>query len=205
MLFVVAAIGLGALIGLALAVLLDRLYSGAPWRGGLRSPLTRAGLLVPATAALYGVAAAKAHDGRHFVLMAIFGAILLALTATDLERYLLPDRVMYPALALALALSWLWPERAAWEGLAGGAVGLLIMLLIFLVLPGFGFGDVKLAGLIGLVVGIHAVLSALLYGAILGGVGAAALLLSRRAGLRTAIAYGPYLATAAILVMLARR
>lgn len=199
------AAGLGLVVGAVVAVLLDRLYTGAPFAGPVRSPMSRSGLLAPAMAALYGVAAARAVDGRHFALMALFGTIFLALAATDLERHLLPNRVMYPALALALAVSWLWPGRAPVSGLEGGAVGFFVMLMIFLVLPGFGFGDVKLEGLIGLVVGLPAVLSALLIGVILGGVGAAGLLLTRRAGMKSAIAYGPYLAGGAIIEMLIRR
>ena len=200
-----AAAGLGLLAGVVVAIFLDRLYTGAPLGGPVRSPMSWPGLLAPATAALYGVAAARAVDVRHFVLMALFGTIFLAFAATDLERHLLPNRVMYPALALGLALSWLWPGRSPVSGLAGGAVGLFVMLLIFLVLPGFGFGDVKLEGLVGLVVGLPAVLSALLIGAILGGFGAAGLLLTRRAGMKSAIAYGPYLAGGAIIEMLLRR
>ena len=200
-----AAAGLGLLAGVAVTVFLDRLYTGAPLRGPLRSPLSRLGLLVPATAALYGVAAARAVDLRHFVLMALFGTVFLALAATDLEQHLLPNRVMYPALVFALALSWLWPGRSSFSGLAGGAVGFFVMLMIFLVLPGFGFGDVKLEGLVGLVVGLPAVLSALLIGAILGGFGAGGLLLTRRTGRKSVIAYGPYLVGGAIIEMLIRR
>jgi leader peptidase (prepilin peptidase)/N-methyltransferase len=199
------AAGLGLVVGAVVAVLLDRLYTGATLTGPLRSPLSRWGLLAPATAAVYGVAAARAVDARHFVLMALFGTIFIALAATDLERHLLPNRVMYPALLLGLALSWLWPGRSPYAGLAGGAVGFLVMLLIFLVLPGFGFGDVKLEGLVGLVVGLPAILSALLIGALLGGVGAAGLLITRRAGMKSAIAYGPYLAGGALIEMLLRR
>ncbi|MGI8551742.1 MAG: prepilin peptidase, partial [Dehalococcoidia bacterium] len=71
--------------------------------------------------------------------------------------------------------------------------------------PGFGLGDVKLAALIGLILGLPGVGTGLLLGVLLGGVGAAFLLLTHRAGLRTAIAYGPYLASGAIIEMLARR
>jgi leader peptidase (prepilin peptidase)/N-methyltransferase len=85
---------------------------------------------------------------------------------------------------------------------AGGVAGAGIMLAAFLILPGFGFGDVKLGALIGLIVGFPAVLTALLAGMVLGGIGAAAMLLSGRAKMRSAIAYGPYLASGAILGLL---
>jgi leader peptidase (prepilin peptidase) / N-methyltransferase len=88
--------------------------------------------------------------------------------------------------------------------MAGGFVGAGVMLAVFLIFPGFGFGDVKLGGLIGLVVGFPAVLTALLIGMVLGGFGAAFLLLRGRATLRSPIAYGPYLAGGAIFELLWR-
>ncbi|HET9319291.1 MAG TPA: hypothetical protein VFO27_05935, partial [Bryobacteraceae bacterium] len=100
-----------------------------------------------------------------------------------------------------------WVAQAAGSflaGLAGGIVGGGIMLAVFLILPGFGFGDVKLGLLIGLIVGFPSVLTALLIGMVLGGIGAAGMLVSGRVRLRNAIAYGPYLAGGAILEMLWR-
>ena len=195
----------GCILGLGIAAVLDQLYSDARITWTLHSPLTKAGLLGPALAVVYAIAAVRAVNLRHFVLMALFAALLAALTATDFERHLLPDRMMLPALVAGIALSWLWPGRGALAGIEGGALGLAVMFVIFLVLPGFGFGDVKLAALIGLIVGVGGVLPALLTGAVLGGIGAAFLLLTRRAKAGTAIAYGPYLAGGAVVEMLLRR
>lgn len=162
-------------------------------------------LLGTAMVVLCAVAYARAADPRQFLLMSVFGGALLTLTAADFERRLLPNRIMYPSLVAALILSWAWPHRPLWSGLEGGAVGALIMLGVFLVFPGFGFGDVKLAALIGLILGFPTVLYGLLVGMVFGGLGAGWLLLSKRAGLRSAMAYGPYLAGGAILEMLIRR
>src|SRR5205814_630681 len=51
----------------------------------------------------------RACDVRHAALLALFSILFAALTATDFERHLLPNRLMYPALLLALALGWAWP------------------------------------------------------------------------------------------------
>ena len=197
-----AGLGTGALV----AGEIVRLYPGGASSAhvGARRGL-RLGLLSVATAVLFAAASLRASNLTQFLLLSLFGVALLALTATDFERHLLPNRVMYPCLLAALVLSWAWPHRPPLSGLEGGVTGALVMLAVFLVLPGFGFGDVKLAGLIGLVLGFPGVLSGLLVGMILGGVGAGWLLLSKRAGMRTAIAYGPYLAGGAILEMLIRR
>jgi leader peptidase (prepilin peptidase)/N-methyltransferase len=199
-----AAVGLAA--GALVASTPDRCYPQREHPGDSnQSRRLRTPLMAVATSALFAAASLRAANLTQFLLMCLFGLALLLLTATDFERHLLPNRIMYPCLVAALLLSWAWPHRAPLSGLAGGAMGAVVMLAIFLVLPGFGFGDVKLAGLIGLILGFPGVFSGLLVGMLLGGCGAAWLLLSKRAGLRTAMAYGPYLAGGAILEMLIRR
>jgi leader peptidase (prepilin peptidase)/N-methyltransferase len=107
-----------------------------------------------------------------------------------------------------LGSSWpLWLSDALGAlliSIVGGFVGAGIMFAVYVILPGFGFGDVKLGALVGLIVGFPAVLTALLTGMVFGGIGAAVMLLTGRAGMRSAIAYGPYLAGGAILELLWR-
>lgn len=202
---VLLAAVLGLAVGVLIAICVDRLYPSPRKAGSPVHPRLRSALLGLAGAALFTAASLRAVDARQFLLMCLFGAALLTLTTTDFERRLLPNRIMYPFLALALLLCWAWPQRTLLAGLEGGVAGTLLMLAIFLVFPGFGFGDVKLAGLIGLILGFPAVLYGLLVGMVLGGLAAAWLLLSKRAGLRSAMAYGPYLAGGAIVEMLIRR
>lgn len=222
----------GFLVGSMLAVILERLYTGASWRGPIL-PCAECGQPAPAVARLglpgwlhlrgrrpcgarlparlvylpllaaltFGWAATRV-DGFHLVLVLLFAPALLAMTATDFERRLLPNRIMYPTLIAALALSWAWPGRGMEQSLLGGAVGFGAMFLLFLVLPGFGFGDVKLAGLLGLLAGSTYVLPGLALGCVAAGLASAVLLATRRVALRATIAYGPYLALAAFTVML---
>jgi len=153
-------------------------------------------------AAAFAIAAATV-EGRTLLLALLFTVPLLALVATDFERKLLPNRIMYPTLIVALALAWAWPERSLSTVLLGGLAGGAIMFLLFVVLPGFGFGDVKLAALLGLLAGLDNVFAALAIAAIAGGIGGVILMLVRRATLRGTIAYGPYLALGAYWAMLA--
>ena len=62
-----------------------------------------------------------------------------------------------------------------------------------------GGGDVKLAGVIGLLLGYPTVFTGLLLGIILGGLAAAVLLLFKRITLRSTMAYAPYLASGALI------
>ena len=89
------------------------------------------------------------------------------------------------------------------QALLGGALGFGIFLLLALIGRGaMGLGDVKLAGVIGLMTGYPLVVAALALGIVLGGVAAIALLVTRRAGRKGTMAYAPYLALGTIVVLL---
>ena len=67
-----------------------------------------------------------------------------------------------------------------------------------------GAGDVKLAGVIGLMLGFPAAITALVIGIFLGGAAAIILLITHRAGRKSTFAYAPYLALGALVMLLAR-
>ncbi|MEE8346338.1 MAG: prepilin peptidase, partial [Dehalococcoidia bacterium] len=76
---------------------------------GRRLPL-RAFLLAPGAAALFAVAALVFDGFGPALLAGSFTTVFLVLTLTDLERRLIPNRVVYPSILLAAALSWAWPD-----------------------------------------------------------------------------------------------
>ncbi|MCS7275612.1 MAG: A24 family peptidase [Dehalococcoidia bacterium] len=173
-------------------------------RGLPRGQLPWRGLILPLTAAALGMAAARALDEASAALLAtLFGTLFLALAVTDLERRLLPNRLVYPGLVLALALSWAWPDRGVVQALAGAFFGLVVLGVAYVAMRGgLGAGDVKLAALIGAVVGFPGVALALSLGAIAGGVAAAFLLLSRLARRGQYMPYGPFLVAGALTALL---
>ncbi|MER7973949.1 A24 family peptidase, partial [Streptomyces sp. NPDC096080] len=133
------------------------------------------------------------------------------LTVVDLRVQRLPDPLTLPLAAAALALlgaAALLPEHAGdWFTALYGALALgLGFFVLFLVNPGgMGFGDVKLALGLGAVLGWYGwptlmlgTFAAFLLGALYGG----ALVVTRRAGRKTAIAFGPFLLAGAYLGLL---
>ena len=131
-----------------------------------------------------------------------FTAIGIALAAIDLDVHRLPNAIVlpsYPVLAVLLAASAWW--QGDWGSLLravlGGAVLFAFFLILVLVYPaGMGFGDVRLAGIVG---GVMAYLSwaALMTGAfagfLLGAVVGVGLMAARRGGRRTALPFGPFM------------
>jgi leader peptidase (prepilin peptidase)/N-methyltransferase len=167
-----------------------------------RLPL-RALLLAPASALCFALAALASDDWAGTILTGIFSVIFLALLFTDLERHLLPNRIVYPAMLLAMAVSWAWPDRNAAQVFAGGGLAFAIMLLTFIISMGrFGFGDVKMATLMGLAAGFPAMTVGLFFTAISAGVVALLLMITRVVRPGQYMPYGPFIALGAIVSLL---
>jgi len=87
--------------------------------------------------------------------------------------------------------------------IVAGALAFVAFWILALVLRGgLGMGDVKLAGMLGFLLG-KAVLPAIVLGVLVGGVWSAILLATGRAGPRSAIAYGQFLAFGGAVAILA--
>jgi len=142
-------------------------------------------------------------------------AVSIALALIDLDVQRLPDAIVLPswcaAAVLLVVASWNPGGDALWGALSRAALGALAVggsyFLIFLVYPrGMGFGDVKLAVLLGLYlgwIGWSAVVVGWFAGFLIGGVIGVALLVTRRAGRRTALPFGPWMLLGAWLGLVA--
>ncbi|MDP2012916.1 MAG: A24 family peptidase [Actinomycetota bacterium] len=125
-----------------------------------------------------------------------------ALSVIDIREHRLPDRIvlpMYPVLAGVLALTGLltgqWPLL---RSLGGAGLWLAAIGSVWLMTSGraMGFGDVKLAPLLGASLGwvsFDAALLGLMSCWILGGMWALTLLATHRVSKRDAIAFGPFM------------
>lgn len=139
-------------------------------------------------------------------------AVLILIIVTDLEHRLIFNKVIWPATAVALLTSLIVsPEQNNLRlALLGAAVGFVIFYALYWLaqllygaerVP-LGYGDVKLALLMGAMLGFHRILFALMLGILLGGVFSLLLLLTRRVNRDTALPYGQYLALAAIVMLI---
>ena len=132
-----------------------------------------------------------------------FSVALTALACVDLRCLVIPNRLVYPALAAALLVSGAWPDRGPGEALAGGLGAFATTAVIRTLSRGaLGGGDVKLAALCGAVVGSPGVLAAGLVAVVVGGAAAAVLVLARRVEWSARLPYGPFLALGSITALL---
>jgi leader peptidase (prepilin peptidase)/N-methyltransferase len=147
--------------------------------------------------------ASDAGTWGEFAFTLIYSCVFLVIVFIDLAHHLILNRIVYPAALLALLLNIFRAEPGFLMGLAGGGVGFGLLLLPALVFRGgMGWGDVKMAALIGLVVGFPNVFVAILGAIIAGGLVAAGLMAARTRGRKDAIAFGPFLSVAAVVTML---
>ena len=145
-------------------------------------------------------------------VMAFYACLFIIIFVVDLEHGLILNKVVYPGMVVALLIAVFLPQPPwiiqPWvKGVAnfalGGGIGFIIFFLIVIISRGgMGWGDVKLAALIGLATGFPLVFVVLIMGAILGGLVAIALLASKKRGRKEAIPYGPFLSLAALITLL---
>jgi leader peptidase (prepilin peptidase)/N-methyltransferase len=165
-----------------------------------RYPLTELAL-----GALYlATVAVLWEDATEIALGLVFVTALLAITLTDLDRRVIPNKVLLVAAIAGVAIVAIGdpsslPERVIAAVAAGGG-----LFLVALAYPrGMGLGDVKLAAVMGLFLGrtvAPALLVALLAGSVVG------LVLIARHGAearKQAIPFGPFLALGGVVALLA--
>lgn len=141
------------------------------------------------------------------------GAIGVALTFIDVDVHRLPDLIVLPSYPISFVLL-LVPTvvTGQWGALLRAVLAALVLFAVYFVLAlvspgggGLGFGDVKLAGVLGLLlgwVGWGPVAVSVLAAFVIGGVIAVALLAARRASRSTQIAFGPSMVLGAWLALM---
>ena len=150
--------------------------------------------------------------GAHAALPAYLylAAVGIALSLIDIDVKRLPDVIVLPSYAVAAVLLGAaaasdHDASRALRAVIGMALYYGLFAVLRLVYPkGMGFGDVKLAGVLGLYLGwlgYGVLFVGYFAGALLGGVVGIGLLAGRRAGRKTKVPYGPFMVAGALLAV----
>jgi len=155
-------------------------------------------------------------------LTILYSALFLVLAVIDLEHGLILNRIVYPSALVALVISIFFPpSRLVYSGeianplvntflpqagiaqaAIGGATGFVIFSLIILVSRGgMGWGDAKMACLVGIITG-YMVLLALFLAVILGGLVAVVLLAFKIRKRKEGMPFGPFLSLGGVVTLL---
>lgn len=187
-------------------------------RGRCRDCRTRISARYPAVEALTAVlfAAVALRFGLAWELPAFLylAAIAIALTLIDVDVHRLPDAIVLPSYIVGgLLLLGASAATAEWSRMLWAVVGLAALwafyFLLVLVYPrGMGWGDVKLAGVLGMYLawlGWAELVVGAFGGFLLGGVVGAGLMLAGRAGRKSKIPFGPFMLVGALIAIFAAR
>lgn len=209
-----------ALLGVPGGLLANYLVDRIPEKRALRPlPSARAMasstlqiVVIVTTVALFAGTALR--FGADWVVPAylVFFVCLVSITVIDSERQIIPNHIVYPTiftsiplLALAALAGGEWDRFG--HALMGATLAWLALLVIHLISPaGMGFGDVRLAFVLGLFLGwidLSHVLAGLFLGVALIAVIGVLLAILRLKSLQEHIAFGPFLAAGSTLAVFA--
>jgi leader peptidase (prepilin peptidase)/N-methyltransferase len=166
--------------------------------------------VIAVNAALYFL---LAQQFEHNITVLTFGVLVGAgmwLSLIDIDTHLLPRRIVYRTIAVAmplLVLSAFFDNTGSVIGTFIGGLGMWCMLRVLEVLSrgDLGGGDVGLGGLLGLYLGwvsYEAILVGLIAAFFIGGLFAVALLVTRKANRNTHFAFGPFLIVGTLIAVL---
>lgn len=164
-----------------------------------------------ATAALFAAAALRLGADWALPAFCLFFAALLAIAVIDVEHFIVPNRIVFPMLAVSVPLLALASLLAGdWHPLLTGVVGAAVaangLLLVNLVSPrGMGMGDVKLALLLGLFlgwIGLGHVALGLFLGFLFGAVGGIGLIAAGVKTRKDPVPFAPFLAAGTVVAVL---
>jgi leader peptidase (prepilin peptidase) / N-methyltransferase len=140
------------------------------------------------------------------------GAVSVALALIDLDVKRLPNAIVLPSYGVALVLLGVAAlTNGDWSNLLRALVGMAVLfgfyfLLVLAYPSGMGFGDVKLAGVLGLYLGYLGwaeVVTGGFLGFLFGGVVGGGLMLVRKAGRKSQIPFGPFMLMGALVAIVA--
>jgi leader peptidase (prepilin peptidase)/N-methyltransferase len=187
----------------------------------------RLALVELVTATLFGFFFWRYGFTLDLAVFIVYGSLLIVIFVIDLENQLVLNKIVYPGMVIAFALSFFRPELAGLDSLGsgivsravvpfggdavnqavlalmGGLLGLVAMSVPYIIYPGgMGMGDIKLAAMAGLMTGYPLIILALLISWILGGLIAAMLLALKIKGRKDAIPAGIFMAVAVLVTLL---
>jgi len=157
-----------------------------------------------ATALVFAAVVAVRGFDQDLVLELPFVAALIALAAIDFDHKLLPNKIVYPLAAYGVIATLLVDQDDLVENLVAGAGAFAFLLVAVIAYPrGMGMGDVKLAGAMGLYLGLS-VIPALLTGFLSGSIVGLVIIAREGAeGRKKAVPFGVFLALGGIVGVLA--
>ena len=196
-----------AAIGLVVGVIAEGVATDRPFES-IRDEPRRTPLVAVVTAALFAVTPLVVDVDWTLPAYLWFVAVTVTLTLTDMDTKLIPNRILYPGTVIAVVLLFgggLIENGPILRALGGGALYFVLLFVLALIARGgFGFGDVKLAFLLGVFAAYQSwdtLIVAIFAAFLLGGLVSLLLVVFRIRSRKDAIPFGPYLVLGAYVAI----
>jgi leader peptidase (prepilin peptidase)/N-methyltransferase len=186
-------------------------FSSCPHCGEPRAHPARPAVQAVLTGAVLAGLAVRFGPDVGLAAYSVVGVALVAISIIDIESRIVPNRILYPAAFLATPLFVLTAAvdhrwGSLWHAAACAAIGFVGLFAVHVAYPkGMGFGDVRLAGLVGGAagwMGFRAAFVAFFLMFLLGSIGGIVQLSVTGKGRRTAIGFAPYMAAGTLAVVI---
>lgn len=173
-------------------------------RGKCRNCDSRISPLYPLIELMTGLLFAYSYIkiGFHLELITaiILMSMLMIIFVSDMAYMLIPNKILLFFLPLFVLMRVIVPLEPWYNSLIGGAAAyLLIAIIIIASKGGMGAGDMKLLGVLGIVLGLGKVLLTFFIAALLGAIIGGILMFMKKIDKKQSIPFGPYIVVAAII------
>jgi leader peptidase (prepilin peptidase) / N-methyltransferase len=137
--------------------------------------------------------------GVHLLVL----ALLVLMSATDLEQRRLPHLLLDPLIAVCVVFAFVNPTVSLLDAVIGAAAAVALLGLLGLVVrSGVALGDLYLVAPLGLLLGWPAIFVAIFIAALLVSASSLVLLISRRVGMKSYVPFGPFLVAGTVITLL---
>lgn len=152
------------------------------------------------TGILFSFSYVKLGFSTELLAAIIFISLLMIVVVTDISYMLIPNKILLFFLPLIIVARIISPLTPWYDAIIGGVVGFLLIAIIILVSNGgMGAGDMKLLGIIGIILGWQNTLLTFFFAALLGAIVGGMLLLFKIIKRKQPIPFGPYIVIGALI------
>lgn len=139
----------------------------------------------------------------HLIYYLILVASLIDIFVTDLKYRIIPDQILIFLTVLTLVYQFIYFPQFIKDNLISGIISLLFFLMLVIITrgKGMGLGDVKLAFVMGQILGFPKIIVALYLSFLTGAAVSLILILTHKKSMKSTIAFGPFLVLSTIIVL----
>lgn len=152
------------------------------------------------TGVLFALSYIKIGLDKEIVTALLLVSLLMVILVSDLAYMLIPNKVLLFFLPFLAFMRFFEPLEPWWDSLVGAIAGLVIIALVIMISKGgMGAGDMKLFGVLGIVLGLQGTLLAFFLSCILGAIVGLLLIVLKVIDRKQPVPFGPYIVLASLI------